>query len=332
MYIRQIVSILGILLFGFISSGHSFAQTDQSNTNVIEIYNEGAAAFNNGDFSKALSLSKMGCGLGGRDSCYLNGYLWERGDAGKVDLKIAAKSYRQACAGDHQIACFEIGRLSLHGTGVPKNETDARQLFNKSCELGDIMGCNFSGSMMFEGLGGAKDYVGARANLKRACDAENLSACAQYGDMLAAGEGGPVDLKLARKTYYQVCDNAKLEDNPQAACLNLASMSENAMGGPVDNNEIQLGYYRACRWDNGDGCEKFAEFIIQPVQIAKWDGLLRDFREGLQYECLGDKIAQACTGWAKMIEKGAGIDADPEMAKKAYEMGCEMGDTKACRI
>ena len=132
-------------------------------------------------------------------------------------------------------AMVELGVLSATGAGLPKDEAQARRLFERAAAAGNPRGIsNLAalgggaapsdpvrarellaktaetnaeaqyqlGLMLAEGAGGAKDEEGARALFEKAAAQNHPGALARMGEFTEQGRGGPKDAAAA-KTYYQ---------------------------------------------------------------------------------------------------------------------------------
>jgi TPR repeat protein len=147
----------------------------------------------------------------------------------------AVGSYRKAVDKGSSAAMVELGVLFGTGTGVPKDEAQARRLFERAAEAGNPRGVTNlaaltggappsdprartmlakaaeSGSaeaqfqlglMLADGVGGSKDDVTARAWFEKAAAQDHPGALQQMGDFAISGRGGPRDATAA-KAYYE---------------------------------------------------------------------------------------------------------------------------------
>jgi TPR repeat protein len=146
----------------------------------------------------------------------------------------AASAWRKAADKGSTSAMVELGVLYGTGTGVAKDEAQARKLFERAAEAGNARGVsNLAaiggsaasdpararellakaaetnaeaqyqlGMMLADGKGGAQDDVGARALFEKAAAQNHPGALERMGAFAAAGRGGPKDADAA-KGYYE---------------------------------------------------------------------------------------------------------------------------------
>jgi TPR repeat protein len=147
----------------------------------------------------------------------------------------AVGTYRKAADKGSTAAMVELGVMYGTGTGVPKDEAQARRLFERAAEAGNPRGVTNlaalsggappsdprsrnmlikaaeSGSaeaqyqlglMLADGVGGSKDDVTARAWFEKAAAQDHPGALQQMGDFAISGRGGPQDAGAA-KAYYE---------------------------------------------------------------------------------------------------------------------------------
>jgi hypothetical protein len=106
-------------------------------------------------------------------------------------------AYRQAADKGSTSAMVELGVMFGTGTGVPKDEAQARTLFERAAAAG-----NPRGVTNLAALGGApSDPASARALLARSADTNSAEAQYQLGLMIAEGVGGPKDDVTARLLF-----------------------------------------------------------------------------------------------------------------------------------
>ena len=94
----------------------------------------------------------------------------------------------------------ELGVMYAAGTGVPKDQGEARKYFERAAAAGNARGASnlvaLSGS-----TGDTSDPAQARALLAKAADANSAEAQFQLGLMMAQGLGGPQDDVGARAMF-----------------------------------------------------------------------------------------------------------------------------------
>jgi uncharacterized protein len=148
----------------------------------------------------------------------------------------AMAAWRKAADKGSTSAMVELGVLYGTGTGVTKDEDQARKLFERAAQAGNPRGISnlaaLSGGggapadpararellgkaaetnpeaqyqlglMLAEGTGGARDEVGARNLFEKAATQNHPGALEQLGEFAEAGRGGEKD-KTAAKSYYE---------------------------------------------------------------------------------------------------------------------------------
>jgi TPR repeat protein len=162
-------------------------------------------------------------------------YQLGRAHAGNGQMNEAMAAWRKAADKGSSSAMVELGVAYGTGTGVAKDEAQARKLFERAAEAGNPRGVsNLAalggggapadparsrellgraaqtnaeaqyqlGMMLSEGSGGARDDVGARAMFEKAAAQNHPAALERMGAFAAEGRGGPKDAAAA-KAYYE---------------------------------------------------------------------------------------------------------------------------------
>ena len=161
-------------------------------------------------------------------------------------MPAAVAAFRKAADKGSTSAMVELGVMYAAGTGVPKNDAEARKYFERAAAAGNPQGATnlmtLSGS-----AGNASDPAQARAMLAKAADANSAEAQFQLGLMMAQGVGGPQDDVGARAMF----EKAAAQNHPGALEW-MGSFAANGRGGPKDQ-EAAKGYYeRAAALGNED--------------------------------------------------------------------------------
>lgn len=153
--------------------------------------------------------------------------------AGRMTEAMAA--WRKAADKGSSAAMVELGVAYGTGTGVAKDEAQARDLLERAAKAGNPRGVSNLialgggvsrtdpaqsrellsraaatnaeaqyqlGVMLSEGAGGAKDDAGARAMFEKAAAQNHPAALERAGAFAAEGRGGPKDAEAA-KAYYE---------------------------------------------------------------------------------------------------------------------------------
>jgi TPR repeat protein len=146
-------------------------------------------------------------------------YQLGRAYAANRQMPEAIAAWRKASDKGSTSAMVELGVLYGTGSGVAKDEAQARTLFERAANAGNPRGVtNLEmlaksaatnaeaqyqlGLMMADGTGGAKDDVGARNLFEKAAAQNHPGALERMGAFTQEGRGGPKD-SAAAKAYYE---------------------------------------------------------------------------------------------------------------------------------
>lgn len=88
---------------------------------------------------------------------------------------------------------YEIAMMYTHGSGVPKNATEARKWLERSAGHGNVAAQYELGLALRDGRGGIQDYRGAVKWINLAAEAGYGRAQLELGIMYRRGTGTPVD-------------------------------------------------------------------------------------------------------------------------------------------
>ncbi|TMW66167.1 hypothetical protein Poli38472_003932 [Pythium oligandrum] len=168
-------------------------------------------------------------------------------------LAVVDKNYKDAAAmyalncdkNNYPASCFNLGRLKLAGKGVEMNDTDAIDLFEKSCKGGHAQGCHHLGFMFCKGLGRDKNILKGVEAFKEACEREDANSCNKVASMYLSGamsaeSRNPIkrDAVMAKTYLEKACDA-----NFAPACHNLAVMFKKGDVG-VEQSDAKYEEYR----------------------------------------------------------------------------------------
>ncbi|MFD2181168.1 tetratricopeptide repeat protein [Rhodoplanes azumiensis] len=207
---------------------------------------KGVAEIAAGDVATAIKFCKVAA-AGSRRAQYALG----RAYAANRQPAEAAAAFRRAADKGSSAAMVELGLLYATGTGVAKNDEQARKLFEKAAEAGNPRGVTnlaalSGGAGVGAGAAGA-DPARQRALLAKAADAGNPEAQYQLGLLLAAGQGGAPDAAGARALF----EKAAAQDH--AAALERAGFfAAEGLGGDKDTTAAKAYYERAVALGNAD--------------------------------------------------------------------------------
>ena len=166
-------------------------------------------------------------------------YQLGRAYAANQQLPEAIGAYRKAADRGSTSAMVELGVLLATGSGVPKDEAQARKLFERAAEAGNPRGVANLAALSKSG-GAPPDPVKARALLSKAAEKNSAEAQYQLGLMTADGIGGPKDDVAARALF----EKAAAQDHP-GALERMGAFAQSGRGGPQDSSAAKAYYERA---------------------------------------------------------------------------------------
>ena len=135
----------------------------------------------------------------------------------------------------------ELGVLFATGSGVPKDQAQARKLFERAAEAGNPRGITNLAALS-ENAGAPSDPVKARALLARAAATNSTEAQYQLGLMIADGIGGPKDDIAARALF----EKAAAQGHP-GALERMGAFVQSGRGGPQDSTAAKAYYEKPQR-------------------------------------------------------------------------------------
>ena len=158
----------------------------------------------------------------------------------------AISAYRKAAEKGSTSAMVELGVLLANGSGVAKDQAEARRLFERAAEAGNPRGVTNLAALS-SGGGVPSDPVRARALLSKAAEANSAEAQYQLGLMTADGVGGPKDDVAARGLF----DKAATQSHP-GALERMGAFAQSGRGGPQDSSAAKTYYEKAAALGNED--------------------------------------------------------------------------------
>jgi TPR repeat protein len=171
-------------------------------------------------------------------------YELGRAYAANPQLSEAIGAYRKAADKGSTSAMVELGVMLATGSGAPKDEAQARALFERAAEAGNPRGA--TNLMALSEIGGApSDPVKARALLAKAVDTNSPEAQYQLGLMIAEGVGGPKDDVAARALF----EKAATQGHP-GALERMGAFAQSGRGGPQDSGAAKAYYEKAAALGN----------------------------------------------------------------------------------
>ena len=173
-------------------------------------------------------------------------YELGRAYAANKQLAEAISAYRKAADKGSTSAMVELGVLLAAGSGVPKDEAQARKLFERASEAGNPRGVTNLAALSETG-GTPSDPVKARALLAKAAETNSAEAQYQLGLMTADGIGGPKDDVAARALF----EKAAAQGHP-GALERMGAFAQSGRGGPQDASAAKAYYEKAAALGNED--------------------------------------------------------------------------------
>jgi TPR repeat protein len=172
-------------------------------------------------------------------------YQQGRAYAANQQLPEAIAVWRKAAEKGSTSAMVELGVLYGTGSGVARDEAQARKLFERAAAAGNPRGVTNLAAL---GGGGSASSDPARARELLAKAAEtNAEAQYQLGLMLADGAGGAKDDIGARNLF----EKAAAQNHP-GALERMGAFTQEGRGGPKDSGAAKSYYERAAALGDED--------------------------------------------------------------------------------
>ena len=172
-------------------------------------------------------------------------YQLGRAYAANQQMPEAMAAWRKAADKGSTSAMVELGVLYGTGAGVPRDEDQARKLFERAAQAGNPRGISNLAALS-GGAGAPSDPARARELLGKAAET-NPEAQYQLGLMLANGTGGAQDDAGARSLF----EKAAAQNHP-AALEEMGEFTEQGRGGPKDKTAAKAYYERAAALGDED--------------------------------------------------------------------------------
>jgi TPR repeat protein len=150
-------------------------------------FDEAAAAFAAGDYSKAMQETRPLAEQGDSRGQYAMGVLYENGFGVAKDQSLAAAWYLKAAEQGNTDAQFNLGAMHEHGVGMPVNYQEAARWYRPAAERGDIDALSNLGVLYQNGQGVQQDKVLAMAlyNISVAYAGDRKTQAARNRQVLA---------------------------------------------------------------------------------------------------------------------------------------------------
>ena len=147
----SIVCFQLLLVLGCSLGTQATVKTDQ--------FDEGTAAYQAGNYQKALELFKPFAEQGDAKAQYNLGIMYGYGRGVPRDYTEAIKWYRKAAEQGYVLAQYNLGIMYGYGRGVPQNNKEAVKWYRKAAEQGLAIAQYNLGLGYDKGKGVPQDYV-----------------------------------------------------------------------------------------------------------------------------------------------------------------------------
>ena len=129
------------------------------------------------------------------------------------DYATALREWRPLAERGEALAQYNLGLLYRKGRGVPQDDVQARQWYEKAAAQGQAKAQYNLGTLYLNGSGVPKDYQQALRWFRMAADQGEALAQTKIGIMYDDGQGVPHDFVQAHKWYNLAATNG---DKPAA--------------------------------------------------------------------------------------------------------------------
>jgi TPR repeat protein len=170
-------------------------------------------------------------------------YQLGRAYAANRQMPEAIGAWRKAADRGSTSAMVELGVLYGTGSGVARDEAQARKLFERAAQAGNPRGIS---NLAAVGGGASADPAQARSLLAKAGET-NAEAQYQLGLMIADGVGGPQDDVTARALF----EKAAAQNHP-AALERMGAFALEGRGGEKNATAAKAYYEKAAALGNED--------------------------------------------------------------------------------
>jgi TPR repeat protein len=197
------------------------------------------------DFATAIKFCKIAAATSRRAL-----YQLGRAYAANRQMAEAVGAYRKAADKGSTSAIVDLGVLFGTGSGVAKDEAQARKLFERAAAAGNPRAVANLAALS-NGGGTSPDPVKARDLLAKAADANSAEAQFQLAMMLAGGTGGPKDDVAARALFEKAAAQGHAE-----AMVWSGAFAQLGRGGPADASAAKSYYQKAAALGNEEAKER----------------------------------------------------------------------------
>jgi TPR repeat protein len=199
---------------------------------------KGTAEIAKTDVATAIKFCRTAAG-GSRRALYQLG----RALAANQQVPDAIAAWRKAADKGSSSAMVELGVLLATGSGVARDEAQARKLFERAAEAGNPRGVSNLAALS----GGApSDPARARGLLAKAAET-NAEAQYQLGLMMQDGTGGPKDEVAARGLFEKAAAQGHA-----GALERMGAYTQSGIGGAQDKTAAKSYYEKSAALGNDE--------------------------------------------------------------------------------
>ncbi len=153
----------------------------------------------------------------------------------KQEYDKALGYFRQAAEQGDALGCAWVGFYYENGFSVEKDETQAREWYEKSAALGNGFGAYARGMIAYN----QKDYETAVTYLTRAVECQYTLAGTTLGWMYLVGQGVEIDYQKAKEFYLVAANGGDAE-----AMHRLGEVYENHLPDVEQHERIAMSWYQ----------------------------------------------------------------------------------------
>lgn len=201
----------------------------------------GVTAIAPADVATAIRFCRT-AGAGSRRAMYALG----RAYAAHGQAAEAIAAWRKAADKGSSAAMVELGVAYATGSALPKDEEQARKLFERAAAAGNPRGVTNLAALA-GAAGTPSDPVKARALLTKAAEGNVAEAQYQLGLMTADGIGGPKDDAAARALFEKAAAQGHV-----GALVQMGAFTQNGRGGPQDSAAARAYFEKAAALGSED--------------------------------------------------------------------------------
>lgn len=241
-------------------------------------FDNGAAAFNKGNYTEAYPWYEKAAKKGHAGAMNDIGFLYEKGYGGLTqNYSKAAEWYQKAAEKEEVNAMNNLGLLYKNGTGVNQDFAKAMEWYQKAAEKGNAGALNNIGRMYNNGEGRPINYAEAMEWYLKSAEKGDARAMFNIGILYANGHGVAQNYSKAIEWYQKAA----------------------AKGNADAMNNIGIFFY------NGQGVSKNYITALEWYQKAAEKGVVNAFYNiGLIYE-FGDESIKNFEKAKEWYEKAA---------------------------